>query len=268
MSSNTPTYLPSPNWDIPADSDIVVLGRLIKDPGNPQSKIPKSRVVPILPPAPYEGKKTDWKTTLEQMRSGRIGLWAKCMQFIGGGLSFCQLKSSLENHSFNTLETKYFLPDDAYFAQVLDDAGVQAYLHVHNWRKPVYLITGIKIAKGASVSTESSSGRSAQAELKVDATSVSAPVDVGPEASWDSEKKRGISYGGSTDYIFAYQLTKMTPKKGGKEPKVQGYVKGAVYGKGGKGDVEEVKARDIFDIEEHVSLGFPDTWEMVDEDAH
>ncbi|KAJ4190527.1 hypothetical protein NW767_011355 [Fusarium falciforme] len=266
MSSYTPTYIPSPNWDIPADSDMVVLGRLIKDPENPQSKIPKSSVVPIPPPAPYDGTKTDWKTTLEQVRSGRIGLWAKCMQLIGGGLSFSQLKSSLENHSFTTLETKYFLPDDDYFAKVLEDAGVQAYLHVHNWRKSVYLITGIKIARRASVSTESSTGRSAQAELKVDATSVGAPVDVGPQASRDSEKKRGISYGGSTDYIFAYQLTRMKPKKGVKESRNNSYVKGAVYGKGEEDDAEEIKIRDIFDIQKQASLGFPDTWEKVNED--
>ncbi|RSL41638.1 hypothetical protein CEP54_015752 [Fusarium duplospermum] len=264
MSAYTPTYIPSPNWDIPADSDMVVLGRLIKDPENPQGKIPKSSVVPIPPPAPYDGIKTDWQTTLEQVRSGRIGLWAKCMQFIEGGLSFSQLKSSLENHSFTILETKYFLPDDDYFAKVLEDAGVQAYLEVHNWRKPVYLITGVKIARGASVSTENSTERSAQGELKVDATSVGAPVDAGPEASWDSQKKKSISYGGSTDYIFAYQLTRMTLKKGGKEPKNQGYVKGAVYEKGEERDAEEVKARDAFDIEELVSLGFLDTWEKVD----
>ncbi|KAL2678786.1 hypothetical protein Neosp_009537 [[Neocosmospora] mangrovei] len=267
MSSYTPTYIPSPNWDIPADSETVVLGRLIKDPANPQSKIPKSRIVPIPLPAPFDGRKTDWQATLDQVRSGKIGLWAKCMRFIEGDLSFSQLKSSLENHSFTILETKYFLPDDDYFAQILKDAGVQAYLHVHNWRKPIYLITGIKIARGASVSIESSIERSAQAGLKVDATGVGAPINVGPEASWETEKKRGISYGGSTDYIFAYQLTRMMPKKGCKKPRSQSYVKGAVYGKEEEGDAEEVKVRDVFDIEEQVSQGFPDTWEQVNGDG-
>lgn len=263
MSSYTPTYIPSPNWDIPVNSDMVVLGRLIKDPKNPQSKVPKSSADPIPPPKIYEGEKTDWQTTLERVRSGSIGLWAKCLQFIGGQLSFSQLKSSMEDHKFTNLETKYFLPDDDYLAQALEDAGVQAYLQVHNWRKPVYLITGIKIARGASVSTESSTERSAQAEVKVDATSVGVPVEAGPEASWESKKKRGISYGGSTDYIFAYQLTRMKPKKGGKESSNESYVKGAVFGKGEEGGDAEVKVRDIFDIEEEVSLGFSDTWEQV-----
>ncbi|KAI1739867.1 hypothetical protein F4680DRAFT_420339 [Xylaria scruposa] len=266
MSSLHPTYIPSPNWDIPADSDLVVLGRLIKDPKDPESKVPKSNADPILPPQIYEGKKTDWKTTLEQIRSGHIGLWAKCLQFVGGQLSLSQIKSSMENHKFEYLETKYFRPEDDYLALVLEDAGVQAYLEVHNGRKPVFLITGIKIARGSRVSTESSSGRSVHAEAKVNAADVGVPVEVGPEAGWESKKKKGVSYDGSTDYIFAYQLLRMKPKKGGKKVVNESYVKGAVFGKEEEGNNVEVKVRDIFDIEEEVSLGFLDTWEQAKQD--
>ncbi|KAI0446280.1 hypothetical protein F4803DRAFT_504092 [Xylaria telfairii] len=257
MSSYTPTYIPSPNWDIPADSSVVVLGRLIKEPKNPESKIPKSSDTPIQPPEIFEGKKTDWQTTLERVHSGSLSLWAKCLQFIGGGLSFSQVKASMEDNRFECLETKYFLPDDDYLALALKDTGVQAYLQVHNWRKPVFVITGIKIARGASVSTESSTGRLAQAEVKMNVASGAVPLEAGPEAGWESKKKKGTSYGGATDYIFAYQLMKMKPKKRGKDSSNEGYVKGAVFGE--EDDDTEVKTRDIFDIEEEVSLGFLDT---------
>ncbi|KAF9879162.1 hypothetical protein CkaCkLH20_03395 [Colletotrichum karsti] len=264
MSSNTPTYVPSPNWDIPADSDIVVLGRLIKDPKNPQSRIPKSSADPIPPPKVYEGEKTDWQTTLEKLRSGSIGIWAKCLQLVQGGLNFGQLKESMEDHKFASLETKYFVPDDDYLAKVLEDVGVRAYLFVHHWRKPIYLITGIKIARGASVATTSSTETSARADIKVDGTSTGAPVDVGHEATWESKNMRGISYGGSTDYIFAYQLLKMKPKKGAGTSSNSTFVKGAVFE---KGEIDEVETniRDMFDVEEiDGSLGFADTWENVE----
>ncbi|RSL41150.1 hypothetical protein CEP54_015906 [Fusarium duplospermum] len=192
MSFGTPTYFPSPNSDIPANSDIVVLGRLIEHPHDPQSKIYRSSVVPIPPSAIYEGEKTDWQTNLEQIRS------------------------------------------------VLKDPGLQQYCGNNNWKKPVYLITGIKIARGASVSTENSTGRWYQAELKVDATSVGVPVDVGPSGSWDSRNKRSISYGASTDYIFAYQITMVMPNKGGGGSTNQPYLKDAVYARRKEGDEEEV----------------------------
>jgi hypothetical protein len=100
--------------------------------------------------------------------------------------------------------------------------------------------------------------------VKVNATSVGVPVEAGPEASWESKKKKGISYGGSTDYIFAYQLMRMNPKKGGKKSSNKNYVKGAVFGQGEEGDDADVKVRDIFDSEEEVSPGFSDTWEQVE----
>lgn len=89
---------------------------------------------------------------------------------MGGQLSFTQLQSAAEDHEFDTLETKYFLPDDEYLTKSVNDPGVQAYFQVYNWRKPVYLITGIKIARGSKVTSERNTERSAQAEIKVDAT--------------------------------------------------------------------------------------------------
>ncbi|KAF6818290.1 hypothetical protein CSOJ01_01931 [Colletotrichum sojae] len=266
MSSRTPTYLPAPNWDIPADSNVVVLGRLIRDPRDPQSKVPRSSDDPVPPPEVYEGAKTDWQTTVERSRAGCIGLWAKCLQLVGGGLSLGQLKSTMEDHRFSSLETRYFSPDEEYLARALEDAGVQAYFHVNNHRKPVYLITGVKIARGGSVSTESSVERLAQAEVKADATGFGAPVEMGPEASWESATRRTVSYGGSSDYIFAYQLTRIKPRKGGRASKSQSYVKGALYEKGGEGGAAEVRLRDVFEIEEEAGLGFADTWEQVGED--
>lgn len=266
MSSIIPTYIPAPNWDIPADSEIVVLGRLIKDPKNPESKIPKSSTNPIPLPRVYEGEKTDWQTNLERVRSGKIGIWAKCLQAVGGQLSFTQLQSAAEDHEFNSLETKYFLPDDEYLAQAVNDAGVQAYFQVCNWRKPVYLITGIKIAKGSRVTSERSTERSAQAELKVVATTLGAPVEGGPEAAWESKKRRRISYAGSTDYIFAYRLMRMKPKRRGQESVNESYVKGAVFDKEERGDAAKPALRDVYNIEEETDFGFPDNWEGIETD--
>lgn len=267
MSSRTPTYVPSPNWDIPADSDVVVLGRLIKDPKNPQSKIPKSKDKPHQPSKIYEGEKIDWQTTLDRLRSGSVGLWAKCLQVVGGQLSLSQLKSSIEDHRFTTLETKYFLPDDEYLAGALQDPGVQAYLLVNNWRKPVYLITGIKIARGASVNTEDTTERSAKIEVKANTSSAGVPLAAGPQATYESRKKRGVTYAGSSDYIFAYQLTRMKPKTKGQDCKAQGYVKGAVFGKDEERHSAEINIRDVFEVEEETCLGLLDIWEQVERDV-
>lgn len=250
----TPTYIPAPNWDIQADSDIVVLGRLIKDPTDPESKIP---AYPITPSTIYEGKKIDWQTTLDEIRSAKIGLWAQCMQYLGGGMSFSKLKSKLEKHKFETLETSYFMPENEYFDQVLLDPDVQAYFEVTGWRKPLYLITGIKIARGASASTETRTETSTHAELKFDGTMAAVPINVGPETDYDLTEARGVSYGGSTDYIFAYRLTRIKPNRWGEGSENQRFVKGAVFGSGEEEDAAVSQARDAFDFEE-VTVGDED----------
>lgn len=264
-----PTYIPSPNWDINADSDIVVLGRLIKDPHEPESKL---RAFPITPSTIYEGKKTDWQTTLDEIRSAKIGLWAKCMQYLEGGVSFSKIKSKLENHKFDTLETTYFLPEDEYFDRILGDLDVQAYFEVTGRRKPIYLITGLKIARGASASTETSTEMSTQAELKFDGTTSAIPINVGPEIGHDSKTARGISYSGSTDYIFAYRLTRIKPRRRGEGSKIKTFVKGAAFGSDKEEEVADMTSRDAFHIEEvslsddDVSKAFLDTVEQVDQD--
>lgn len=266
MANLVPTYIPAPNWDIPADSDLVVLGRLIKDPGDPESKIPGSSDVPIPPPKVYEGSKVDWATTLEQVRSNSVGLWTKCLQLVGGGLCLRQLKASVEDHRFDELQTTYFRPDDDYYAQVLSDPGVRAYLEVHRWRKPVYVITGIKIARIAKVMTQSTTERGVGVELKADATSVGVPLEVGPDLNTESTKKKGTWFGGSTDYIFAYRLTRMKPrlsKGGAATSENKAFVKGALYGKDGEG-TETAGLYDKFDIEEEDKLGFRDSLETLE----
>ncbi|KAI1192321.1 hypothetical protein F5X97DRAFT_329792 [Nemania serpens] len=123
----------------------------------------------------------------------------------------------------------------------------------------------IKLAKGASVDTESGTEGSVRAEVKVDVSGANVPVKAGPEAGWGSKKKKGISFGGSTDYIFAYQLTRIKPKASGKSSN-KSYVKGAVFGKGEERDNADVKkVRDLFDIEEEVSRGFLDTLYPADD---
>lgn len=242
-----PTYIPAPNWDIQADSDIVVLGRLIKNPQDPESKL---RTPPFRPSKTECGMKTDWRTTLEEIHSAKIGLWAKCMQYIEGGISFSVLKSKIENHKFDTLETTYFLPEDEYFDQVLGDPDLQAYFEVTGRRKPVYLITGLKIARGASASTETSNEQSTHTELKFDGTSSAIPINAGPEIDLDPKVTRGISYGGSTDYIFAYRLTRIKPRRWGDGSKIEGFVKGAAFGTGEEEDDADIGARDAFDFED------------------
>lgn len=244
-------YIPAPNWDIPADSDLVVLGRLIKDPKNPERAIPGSAHIPLQPQRIYPGEKRGFSYVSDQLKSGKIGIWAKALQVVGGGLDLSQTKAYLDIHEFETLETKYFVPDVDYIAKAMQDEGVQGFLHATHKREPIYLITGLKIARGAKVTNKTHLQRTVAGEVKVDATTFGAPVEVGPEASLGLRTSALTSFAGSTDYIFAYRLERIKIKKRTDEITSKEYIKGAMFGRDGddSDDEDEFVADEFTEID-------------------
>lgn len=268
MTAIIPTYIPCPNWDIPDNSTLVTLGSLIRDPKNPESRIPRFVPTPIPAGSIHTGAKTDWHTTLTELLSGRLGIWAQCLQIVGlgGDLSFSALRSSLEGHKFEVLETKYFLPTDEFIKESLKNDFVQGFFEVNEWRKSVYMITGIKIARGASVDNRKTSEVGGNGKVGVDLTAVGAPVMLGPEAGFEKKRERIVAYAGSTDYVFAYRLKRIRARRGGKLEEGD-YLKGALFeltdenDKGGEEEKEKTlhEAYEFDDFDE----GIPDVLRQV-----
>lgn len=231
MSSQRAFYFPSPTWDIPATSDLVVLGRLLKDPRNPERRIPGTQAISPSPEQIYTGQKLDWSSVNDQLKRGKIGIWAKALQLVGGGFDLSQTKACLDIHEFETLETKYFVPDAEYISRAMQDDGVKAFLHATHSRDPIYLITGLKIARGAKVTNKTHLERGVAAEVKVDATGFGAPVEVGPEGGFGVRRAMQTSFAGSTDYIFAYRLERIRVKRRTEEVESKEYIKGAMFGR-------------------------------------
>ncbi|CZR67543.1 uncharacterized protein PAC_17442 [Phialocephala subalpina] len=257
MAALVKTWVPAPNWEIPATSPTVVLGSIIEDPKNPESRINKKGPVAIPDTEIRHDKKIDWKTTANELRSGKIGFWAQCLQVVGlgGDLNLSTLKSSLENHNFDFLETKYFLPEeiDGYMDDSVFDDYVQAYFEVA--KKAVYMITGLKIARGSVVEATKKKEHGGDGKLGIDLQSVAVPVTLGPKWEFKNQEERTVGWGGSTDYIFAYRLKRIKSKKYGAY-KVDNFNKGAVFGR--DDDNEEESGFDIDDYDGE-GFGIPDT---------
>jgi hypothetical protein len=119
--------------------------------------------------------------------------------WIGGEFNLSALKSSLENHKFEFLETQYFLPDeiDGYMDESIFDDYVQAYFEVA--KKPVYMITGLKIARGSVVESTVKKEVGGDGKVGVDLTAVGAPVTLGPKGEFKNRHVRTVGWGGRFD---------------------------------------------------------------------
>lgn len=114
---------------------------------------------------------------------------------------------------------------------VLGDPSVLAYLRASRLgRNSIYMITGVKIVRGAQVKETIERGFGGDTEVGVDATMVGVPVSVGPKLEASKENKREISFSGSSDFVFAYRLRKIRYREG-KPLKQDEYVNGALLGR-------------------------------------
>jgi hypothetical protein len=180
MASHTKTYFLSPNWDFPPSGPIQ-MGSLIADPTKPSRSLNRGSIIPIPATSHLHSTKKDFKLSSSELHSGRIGIWATFSQVVGmaGDLSYEQKKDSSEVYHCASLETDHFVPGDKYIFDSLQNEEVKAYISASWWKKPVYMITGLKIAKGFKVTTSERQHRGGNGKAGVDGAAAGAPVPVG-----------------------------------------------------------------------------------------
>ncbi len=96
----------------------------------------------------------------------------------------------------------------------MNSAGVKNFSEAGRYKKPVYLITGLKIARGASKIGSETVGCGGKGKLGFDGTSYEVPVTVGPKVKVSSSKTNAVCFEGAEGFAFAIRLRKIKYKKG------------------------------------------------------
>ncbi|KAK1842864.1 hypothetical protein CCHR01_14507 [Colletotrichum chrysophilum] len=131
--------------------------------------------------------------------------------------------------TFDSLQTVQFVPTLDYLEKCICMEPVKRYLMKSRNRKPVYVITGLKIAVGAEISSNHTRAIERSFGVEVDATAWGGvPVGVGPEFGIKTETKQKVEWEGTNDFVFAYRLRKVAVKKTDKVKENSDYVKGAM----------------------------------------
>jgi hypothetical protein len=155
------------------------------------------------------------------------------------------------------LETTYFQPDDEFIAKSLKSGMVKSYMEKTWWGKPVYLVSGLKIARGVSAESEEKRGYGGATEVGIDATAVTGgvPVSGGPKIERKVERREGVTWGGSEDFLFAYRLVRIKLKGEEGGFKEGDYNKGALYN-----DDDDVETKK----EDRGTEGLRELWNIED----
>ena len=216
MAATRPTYILAPNWDFLPDGPIF-LGSLIINAKNPARSLNRKNRIAIEPTDITISPKNDWSIRREELLSGRVGIWATFlapMLGVGADSAVHRSRDKDELYECKTLETQYFQPDEVYIAKSLQDPIVKAYTEKF-WNSCVYMVTGIKIAKGATAKTSNGTGLGGEVKAGLDGTPAGVPAGGGPEVKGEKKDKMTVRFGGSEDFILAYRLIRIKPKKDG-----------------------------------------------------
>jgi hypothetical protein len=235
MSNLVKTYFLAPNFDLaPPPFGPLFLGSVIADPKNPARSMTRDNRIAIPSPGEsiHHSLKLNWSVTRAQLREGKIGIWASSLAaFLGTGAD-AEISISHDTDEIyrcERLETEYFQPDETYIYKALQVPRVKSYIEKSWLGKPVYMITGLKVARGATA--ESGEGRGSTSNVKIGVHGTPAVVSVsgGLKLNGKVERKERISWEGSSDFVFAYRVIRIKSKKKDGTFTDKDYNNGALY---------------------------------------
>jgi len=228
-------YILAPNCDYAPDRDIV-LGLIWTDPLDPGSCINASKVTAFPDnKEPNYTYKTDWKHEKTRERGGLVGIWAKFLQFLGldAEASFKWSNSDGSVYKFDKLDTFSFEPTPAYVKTSVTGNDVEEFIKApeNNYQVPVYMVTGLKIARGAESAITHARELGVDARLGIDGTSAGTPAAGGPKLTLEAKDTNDVSFKDSSDFVFAYRVREIYYEKG--SLKTKPYNKGELADKSG-----------------------------------
>jgi hypothetical protein len=232
-------YFPVGDFDHQPD-DLINIGQIFLS-----LKAPDEILSPPLQPLPeiHTSYKDNWETERNRTMSGSMGIWAQVLASIlglGGNVSAGFEKERAEVLKFRSLDTFFIKPTPEYIEQSMSAPTVKEYLERHPSTKSMFMVTGVKVARDAEVKKHQISGIGADVTVNADATALTGePVSGGPKGKFSTRNVNSINFSGSSDFVFAYRLRKISIHAKTGEISSKDEIKGALYAGGLEREEEE-----------------------------
>lgn len=210
------TYFRMPNFDYPPNG-LVQLGQIITSPRDPYQRL--ATPLPIPDPHIQRNTFTDYHEVIERVRRGNVGVWVQFLASMLGVGGEATAKWATENShvlQFRELEANCFEPENEYLQEsVASSEAVRTHIK-KTPGKSLYMVTGVKIARGARSVLQEKQAMGVNARFGVDAKAfIGVPAAGGPQIKSESTHHEKVQFGGSNDFVFAYRLLRIIPKPHG-----------------------------------------------------
>ena len=213
-----PTYFLVPNLNFKANTGPIALGNIIADPFRPNRYLTAVSQDELTSRYPHVEESVEEKPTIsrDKENSTTVSIWAQFLQSVKVGPSGQHDTKMSMDFSMDSLTTRYFDrdPEADEIAARLSEPRVRRAMKADGLRpsEPIYMVTGLKIARGLVAKSTRSKGNSGGAEL---GGSVPTPAgDVGLGTNFNVMKNQNFTYETTIpeDIVFAYQLLQIRLK--------------------------------------------------------
>ncbi|KAL7797030.1 hypothetical protein V8C43DRAFT_277976 [Trichoderma afarasin] len=207
-----PTYILAPNFTYHPNTSIC-MGDIVEypdDPTKPLSSVPEPELKHTTRHFDYDNEFGN-----QSILSLRGSIWAKFIEKANAKIGSGTSDELLTKYTIRRLETVYFTkqPTDEEAAKRIKEKRVKAAVNAGLlMKKPVFMITGLKIARGFQSSTNINS--TVNADVKVEAP-VPPDAGMGSGVGYSREERAMENHRTGQDIIFAYQLHIITHRRKG-----------------------------------------------------
>jgi hypothetical protein len=171
---------------------------------------------------------------LGRLRQKNIGLFAELPAIVNANINADYGVDAKERWAFENLQTIWFTPSVDYVRQSLADTDVQLYIQTNqSWlgHTNLYMVTGIKIAFGASALSEFATTYGFNGTIGLDLSTLGAPITTGPNAGIWNEQSLAASSSPVEPVVFAFRLRRLKIKANG-DVEQSDYNQKALLGRG------------------------------------
>jgi hypothetical protein len=141
--------------------------------------------------------------------------------------------SDQRTFSFKIIETKQFVPTLPYIQACVENDNVRRFLEMSRYRKPVYIITGLKIVFGSEASMITSHFVRNSPVVQIDSTTPQiGPIKINGFSSENGTAAKTVTEWESSDnFVFAFRASKvLVGKATGQVISEEDYRRGAMFG--------------------------------------
>ncbi|PHH92964.1 hypothetical protein CDD83_3122 [Cordyceps sp. RAO-2017] len=225
------------------------LGQVLSDPFQPG--------LPLLPdgplPVPEDMVELSHQEGVAQSSASHLTASFRVWADVGAlpviaGLGTSNEASDSLSWQFDRLEGQIFTPRLSYIAHAMQSENVSAQLKrsKFNFRKRLYMVTGVRIARGASLSADKSRAIGANAKSGVNMDPSGSQASLGVDGSFSVASDSSRSFQSASDFVYAYRLVEIYY---GKNVFMKPHTRGETYGLARAGEDDETVSDDDDDSE-------------------